>query len=95
VITSRLCPASSSSYYLAPPIPLDGGLYVLTEKKKALQLLCLDPLTGNTQATYTLGEMKQSLLVEPQRRRQAAVFPQGDNKFGFDKLPRPDCESGS
>jgi outer membrane protein assembly factor BamB len=65
-------------HYLAPPLPLDGRLYVLIEKKGALQLLWLYPVTGGPLAIYPLGEMKQSLPQEPLRRGQAAHLAYGN-----------------
>ncbi len=78
-----------NSTFLAPPLPLDGLLYVLVQKKKQIYLLCLDP-----KATRTIkaGRGPDSKIVffkplvsigvsreeDPMRGRQAAHLAYGE-----------------
>ncbi|MBV9123241.1 MAG: PQQ-binding-like beta-propeller repeat protein, partial [Planctomycetes bacterium] len=69
----------SGSFFLGPPLPLGGKLYVLNEKKSELRLLCLDPLKkGAVTWTQTLANVKDSLLQDVGRRVQAAQLAYGE-----------------
>src|SRR4051812_8090468 len=36
------------SFFLGPPLPVDGRLYVLNQKGKDLRLVCIDPAVPDT-----------------------------------------------
>jgi outer membrane protein assembly factor BamB/tetratricopeptide (TPR) repeat protein len=60
------------TYFLGAPLPLNGKLYVLTEKMQELRLATLDPATGNLLALQPLATTKDLKLVQdPMRRIQA------------------------
>jgi tetratricopeptide (TPR) repeat protein len=62
----------ADSYFLSPPLPLNGRLYVLTEKQAELRLATLDPATGKILGVQSLAEVKNGKLSqEPIRRTQA------------------------
>src|SRR5205823_2009109 len=61
----------ANSYFLGPPLPLAGKLYVLTEKAAELRLVCLEPGEGKPLWTQTLATAKDKLLVDVARRINA------------------------
>ena len=62
----------ADSYFLGPPLPLNGRLYVLTEKQAELRLATLDPATGKILGIQSLAEVKNGKLSQdPIRRTQA------------------------
>jgi hypothetical protein len=69
----------SDTYFLGPPLPLDGGLYVLTEKDSELALVCLDAADGAVVWRQALALAPTRLLLDPGRRIQAArpVYGEG------------------
>lgn len=62
----------SDSYFLAPPLPLDGRLFVLAEKHGELFLACLDAAGGDLLWKQALAYAPNRLLHDPGRRVQAA-----------------------
>jgi outer membrane protein assembly factor BamB len=60
------------SYFLGPPLPVNGNLYMLTEKAQELRLVTLDARTGKLQALQPLGLAPTKLAEDPLRRLQAA-----------------------
>ena len=69
----------AESYFLGPPLPLDGKLYVLNERKSNLRLLCLDPSRkGSIRWIQKLGKVRTSLDRDPGRRMQAARLAYGN-----------------
>jgi outer membrane protein assembly factor BamB/tetratricopeptide (TPR) repeat protein len=63
----------SDCHFRAPPLPLDGKLYMLTEKKEELRVVCLDPDTrGKLVWSQPLASAKTPLVQDPIRRTQAA-----------------------
>jgi hypothetical protein len=69
----------SESFFLGPPLPLDGRLYVLNEKQQALRLICLDPhQVGKVLSVQTLGKAEQKLQDDPDRRIQAVHLAYAD-----------------
>jgi outer membrane protein assembly factor BamB len=78
------------TFFLGPPLPLGGKLYLLTEKQSELRLICLDPnkqvpsgLNANDKApdlvwVQTLGTANEKLPVDGYRRMQAAHLAYGD-----------------
>ncbi len=69
----------SESYFLGAPLPLDGVLYVLNERKQELRLLALDPAKGKLLWQAVLGNDGESLLQRPLMRISAAspAFAEG------------------
>lgn len=65
-------------YFLGPPLPLGGKLYVLTEKNAELRLLCLDPATGNLVWSQTLAGVRDRLATDITRRIQAVNLAYSD-----------------
>ncbi len=77
----------SDCYFLGPPLPLGGKLYVLTEKQQELRLVCLDPhvidpVTRFPKAvilsTQTLGTTQQQMPNDVMRRTGAAHLAYGE-----------------
>jgi outer membrane protein assembly factor BamB len=62
------------AFFVGPPLPLNGKLYVLTEKQQELRLVTLDPADkGKVLAVQTLANTKDvKLSNDPYRRVQAA-----------------------
>lgn len=60
------------SFFLGPPLPLQGRLYVLNEKQQELRLATIDPATGKLIGLQPLANTKDfKLWQEPLRRVQA------------------------
>jgi outer membrane protein assembly factor BamB len=68
----------SETYFLGPPLPLHGKLYVLTEKNQELRLLCLDASRGDVSWTQTLAQTQNKLSQDVARRSQAAHLAYGE-----------------
>jgi outer membrane protein assembly factor BamB/tetratricopeptide (TPR) repeat protein len=71
------------SYFLGPPLPLGGKLYVLTEKNAELVLVCLDPPKDDRSVPrvlwkQTLATVRDRLVMDPIRRVQAVHLAYGD-----------------
>ncbi len=66
----------SGVFFLGPPLPLTGQLYVLAETKGEIRLLALDGKTGALQWTQQLAVVDQDrdILLDP-LRRMAGVSP--------------------
>jgi outer membrane protein assembly factor BamB len=62
----------SDSYFLGPPLTLDGRLYALTEKDSELALVCLAAADGALVWKQALAYAPTRLLLDPGRRVQAA-----------------------
>jgi outer membrane protein assembly factor BamB len=65
--------ALGESYFLGPPLPLEGRLYVLTEKSNEISLVCLNAADGALQWRQPLAYAPTRLRYDPGRRLQAAV----------------------
>ncbi len=66
-------------YFLGPPLPLVGKLYVLTEKQQELRLACIDPAQrGKVLFTQTLAITKEKMQAEIARRTEAAHLAYGE-----------------
>jgi outer membrane protein assembly factor BamB len=67
------------SYFLGPPLPLEGRLYVLTEKNNQLDLACLNADGGALLWKQPLAYAPTPMLLDPGRRLQAAraVYAEG------------------
>jgi outer membrane protein assembly factor BamB len=66
------------SYFLGPPLPLGGKLYVLTEKNAELRLVCLDAVSGEVTWTQSLATARDRLLQDVSRRVQAVHLAYGE-----------------
>jgi outer membrane protein assembly factor BamB len=62
---------TAGAYFLGPPVPLGGKLFVLIEKNAELQLLCLEPIKGDIIWTQTLATARDRLMMDVSRRIQA------------------------
>jgi outer membrane protein assembly factor BamB len=69
----------NDTFFLSAPLPLEGRLYVLTQKDKDLRLAVLDPKNGKLLARHKLATLSQPLTEAPIRRTQAAhlAYSQG------------------
>jgi tetratricopeptide (TPR) repeat protein len=74
-------------YFLGPPLPLAGKLYLLADKQQEIRLICLDPAAlakdnRNIQAaivsTQTLGMTQEKMQNDPLRRTWAAHLAYGE-----------------
>jgi outer membrane protein assembly factor BamB len=61
------------SYFLGPPLALDGRLYALAEKENEVSLACLGAADGALLWRQPLALAPTRLLLDPGRRIQAAV----------------------
>jgi outer membrane protein assembly factor BamB/tetratricopeptide (TPR) repeat protein len=69
----------SDCYFLGPPLPLGGKLYVLTEKQQELRLVCIDPTAkGKVVSTQTLGSSQEKMQNDVLRRTTAAHLAYGE-----------------
>ncbi|HEV3258768.1 MAG TPA: PQQ-binding-like beta-propeller repeat protein, partial [Gemmataceae bacterium] len=69
----------AESFFLGPPLPLGGKLYVLNEKRTELRLLCLDPRRkGAVSWSQTLANIRDGLDKDVSRRMSAANLAYGE-----------------
>ncbi|MFM7151256.1 MAG: PQQ-binding-like beta-propeller repeat protein, partial [Gemmataceae bacterium] len=69
----------SDTFFLGPPLPLNGKLYVLTEKQQELRVATLDPTSGKMMGLQTLAATKElKLSQDPMRRVQACQLAYGE-----------------
>jgi outer membrane protein assembly factor BamB/tetratricopeptide (TPR) repeat protein len=66
------------SYFLGPPLPVAGKLYVLTEKNAELRLICLDAARGEPVWTQILATAQDRLANDVSRRVQAVHLAYGE-----------------
>lgn len=71
------------SFFLGPPLPLGGKLYVLTEKSGELRLVCLDPPRDERGGpavlwAQSLATVRNRLVADVLRRTQAVHLSYGD-----------------
>jgi outer membrane protein assembly factor BamB/tetratricopeptide (TPR) repeat protein len=88
----------ADSYFLGPPLPVGGSLYVLVEKQSDLRLLCLNPDKGTLRWAQTLATARTKLLLDVPRRLHAVHLAFRDGVLvcptnagavlGFDVLSR-------
>jgi outer membrane protein assembly factor BamB len=60
----------NDSYFLGPPLPMDGHLYGVVEKNQELRLVCLDADGGRLRWTQPLATPSDKLLRDVARRIQ-------------------------
>lgn len=58
----------AETFFLGPPLPLMGQLYVLGEVESEIRLMALDAETGNLLWSQQLAMVEQSILQDPLRR---------------------------
>jgi outer membrane protein assembly factor BamB len=69
----------SDSFFLGPPLPLRGFIYVLIQKQKELRLVCLDPkANGKVFSTLPLAQLATPLMEDTMRRAQALHLAYAD-----------------
>jgi outer membrane protein assembly factor BamB len=69
----------SDCFFLGPPLPLRGLLYVLTQKNKDLRLVCIDPQAGGkVVSVLSLAQTPGALSEDPARRTQAVHLAYAD-----------------
>jgi outer membrane protein assembly factor BamB len=68
-------PALAGAFFLGPPLPLGGQLYVLAEFNGEIRLLCLSGRSGALEWQQTLAVMteQQPITVDPLRRLAGAT----------------------
>jgi outer membrane protein assembly factor BamB len=68
------------SYFLGPPLPLAGRLYVVVEQDKELRLACLEAHSGRVSVCWVrrLAPARTTLLDDPLRRLQAVPLAYAD-----------------
>lgn len=85
--TTNTAQLMEGAYFLGPPLPLNGKLYVLYERNRQIKLACLDPskitqLPGGGYPalvwTQNLGSPNTQLNQDPLRRTQAAYLAAAD-----------------
>lgn len=64
----------AGAYFLGPPLPLMGQLYVLAEIQGEIRLVVLDPATGKELWSQQLAVAPESILFDPDRR-SAGISP--------------------
>lgn len=65
-------------YFLGPPLPLNGKLYVLVEREGELRLVCLDGERGDLEWAQPLATYRDKLLVAPRRRLRVTPLSYAD-----------------
>ncbi|MFO0926753.1 MAG: PQQ-binding-like beta-propeller repeat protein [Gemmataceae bacterium] len=69
----------ADTHFLGAPLPLNGRLYVLTEKQQELRLATIEPATGKVLGLQTLASTKDlKLSQDPMRRVQASHLAYGE-----------------
>ncbi len=71
-------PEFDKTFFLGPPLPIGGKLYVLTEKNAELRLLCLDAAKGDLIWAQTLATVRDRLTTDVKRRIQAVQLAYGE-----------------
>jgi tetratricopeptide (TPR) repeat protein len=65
-------------YFLGPPLPLGGRLYVIHEKAKETRLALIDPRSGRIDRIVPLARIRTPMLDDMWRRLHAAHAAYGD-----------------
>lgn len=63
----------AATFFLGPPLAVDGTLYVLAEIRSAVYLLALEPSTGVLQWRQQLVGLEQGITLDPRRRLNGAA----------------------
>ncbi len=67
----------AGAYFLGPPLPLGGDLFVLIDKEQDLSLVCLDPESGGVRWMQPLAAAGDRMGVNVLRRTHAAHLAYG------------------
>lgn len=70
---SEMEPELAGAFFLGPPLPLQGQLYVLAEIKGGISLVVLDAKTGKRLWTQQLAMVEQNVQQDPFRRMTGAT----------------------
>jgi outer membrane protein assembly factor BamB len=65
-------------FFLGPPLPLGGKLYVLVEKQGEVRLVCLEPAKGEVAWSQSLVFVREKLPADAGRRMQAVHLAYAD-----------------
>lgn len=69
----------ADTYFLGPPLPLGGKLYVLGERNQELRLITLEPATGSVIGKpQRLADAREKILTDVNRRIHAAHMAYGE-----------------
>jgi outer membrane protein assembly factor BamB len=69
----------SNAFFLGPPLPLDGRLYVIAELAGDINLFCLNPATGSEIWRQQLVAVESGGIETDAVRRVAGAVPSYDN----------------
>lgn len=73
--TGAVEPKLAGVFFLGPPLPLFGNLYLVAELKGELRLVVLDAATGKQQWSQQLAHMEAMLGVDERTRRYSGATP--------------------
>jgi outer membrane protein assembly factor BamB len=69
----------ADSFFLGPPLPIGGKIYVLNEKQQDIRLVCLDPAAhGKVVSIQTLATSNERVENDVQRRMSAVHMAYSD-----------------
>jgi outer membrane protein assembly factor BamB len=68
-------PKSAGAFFLGPPLPVSGTLYVMAEVKGEIRLLAIDPETGRQEWSQQLAHVDINTIERDARRRLAGATP--------------------
>ncbi|MCS7015180.1 MAG: PQQ-binding-like beta-propeller repeat protein [Gemmatales bacterium] len=68
----------ADTFFLGPPLPLGGKLYILAESNGEIRLVCLEPSTGAVNWVQPLCFVERRVLEEPERRMEACHLAYSD-----------------
>jgi outer membrane protein assembly factor BamB len=66
------------TYFLGAPLAMGGKVYVMTERREELRLVCLDAAKGSISWIQTLASTKDKMIYDPDRRSQACHLSYGE-----------------
>ena len=66
---------SAETFFLGPPLPLMGQLYVLAEMKGEIRLMALDAANGNMSWSQQLAVVEQNIQQDTPMRRLSGISP--------------------
>ncbi|MBP87442.1 MAG: hypothetical protein CMJ64_12080 [Planctomycetaceae bacterium] len=68
-------PKLAGAFFLGPPLPVSGTLYVMAEVKGEIRLFAIDPETGRQEWSQQLAHVNQYTIDRDARRRLAGATP--------------------
>jgi outer membrane protein assembly factor BamB len=68
----------NDTYFLGAPLAMGGKVYVMTERREELRLVCLDAAKGSISWIQTLASTKEKMIYDPDRRSQACHLSYGE-----------------